>query len=194
MRKYGYKWAVMAAVSLSAAVIFSGCAKTESNRTESVTETQAGYRNDVSTEALRDAAAEALGENYFPNMDIDASLLESIYGISPELYEEYTAQMPMINVNVDTLIILKAKEGKLEEAENALKAYDEKMKANTMQYPMNIGKIQAAQVKTFGDYTCYLLLGGDTAAVSEQGDEAVIAYCQEENEKAASAIEEALKN
>ena len=64
---------------------------------------------------------------------------------------------------------------------------------DTMQYPMNLGKIQASRVERIGDYVCFVQLGADTSSVEEQGDEAVITYCQEQNELALEAIRQTLE-
>lgn len=133
-------------------------------------------------ETVKKAITDALGENYWPNYQIPAQMLEDTYGVSEELYDDYMAEMPMISTNVDTIIIIKAKEGKMEEVEDALEAYREKMVNDTMQYPMNLGKIQASRIEVEGDYVCFVQLGGDTTHVSEEGDEAVIEFCQEQNE------------
>ena len=55
-----------------------------------------------------------------------------------------------------------------------------------MQYPMNIGKIQASQVEVVGDYACFIQLGADTV---DMEDEDAIRHCQEQNEMAVKAIE-----
>ena len=57
---------------------------------------------------------------------------------------------------------------------------------------MNLGKIQAAEVKRFGRYVCFVQLGGDIAEPSEESDEAVIAHCREENARALAVFEDML--
>ena len=80
-----------------------------------------------------------------------------------------------------------------EEVESALNAYRDSLVNDTMQYPMNLGKIQASRVERIGDYVCFVQLGADTSSVEEQGDEAVITYCQEQNELALEAIRQTLE-
>lgn len=142
--------------------------------------------------AIRDAVAEALGENYWPNMQISAEILESLYGVTSDMYEDYVAEMPMISANVDTLLIIKAKSDKVEAVEEALNNYREALVNDTMQYPMNLGKIQASRIETIGDYVCFVQLGGDTTAVEENGEEAVILHCQEQNELAIEVISQSI--
>lgn len=144
---------------------------------------------DASMEDLKEAVLGVLGENYWPDMPVEAEMFSQIYGVTSDMYEEYLAESPMISTNVDTLIIVKAKEGKVSEVEDALNAYRDRMVNDTMQYPMNIGKIQASRIETFGNYVCFVQLGADTMDLEE---EAAIQHCQEENEKAIDAIRTAL--
>lgn len=144
--------------------------------------------NDVSMEDLKAAVVDVLGENYWPDMPADAEMLSQIYGVTSDMYEEYLAESPMISANVDTLIIIKAKEGKVSAVEEALGAYRDRMVNDTMQYPMNISKIQSSRIETFGNYVCFVQLG---AEVPDNEEEAIL-HCQEENEKAIDAIRNAL--
>lgn len=139
-------------------------------------------------QGIKDAVVAALGENYWPNMQIPADFLEGTYGISSDMYDDYLAEMPMISTNVDTLLIIKAKDGMVESVEEALNTYRDAMINDTMQYPMNVGKIQASRIETIGNYVCFVQLGADTMTASESGDEAVIAKCQEANELAIEVI------
>lgn len=164
----------------------------ESGDTAQTEDNQTNYGVGVSLEDVKAAVVDALGENYWPDTDISADMLKDIYGISDDMYEEFYAQMPMISTNVDTIIIVKAKEDKVTAVEDALNAYREVMINDTMQYPMNIGKIQASRIETFGQYVCFVQLGADTMEASETGDEAVIEQCQQDNELALEVIENTL--
>lgn len=137
-------------------------------------------------EGLKSAVLEALGENYWPNMAVDSEMLEMLFGVTSDMYEDYMGEIPMMSAHVDKLVIVKAKEGKAEEVREALDAYRDSQVNDTMQYPMNLGKIQASRVEAAGDYVIFAMLGGDdTEAESE---EAQIAYCQEVNDLAIEAI------
>lgn len=164
---------------------------TESSVVESTQESEItvlpGEPSEVVTN-LRNAVAEAIGENYFPQMAIPAEFYDS-YGITSDMYDAIYGEMPMISTNVDTLIIADATEGQLENLEAAMAAYKKTLEEDTMQYPMNLGKIQASQVFTIGEYVCFIQLGGDVMTAMEKGDEEVIKHCQAENAKAVAAIE-----
>lgn len=140
-------------------------------------------------EGLRTAVIEALGEeNYWPDMPLEPDMLQSLLSVGPDLYEDFMAEMPRMSAHVDALVIIKAKEGKVKDVEDALNAYRDMLVADTMQYPMNLGKIQASRVDTVGNYVIFSQLGGDVDAELEKGDEAVVAACQEANQLAVEAI------
>lgn len=145
-------------------------------------------------ETVKKAVVDLLGENYFPNAPLDPQLLEGLVGITPDMYEDYLAETPMISTNVDTLIVVKAAGGQVDTVEKTLNAYRDSQVGNTMQYPQNVGKIQASKVARIGDdYVVFVLLGGDVMDFLDQGDEAVITHCQEINDSVIETISEALK-
>lgn len=134
-------------------------------------------------ESVKTAVTDLLREDYWPNMALTPDMLESLLGISPDMYEDYFAEMPMISVNVDTLVVIKAVEGQADTVEDILLAYHDDNVNNTMQYPQNVGKIQAARVQRIGNYVMFVQLGADTAEVSEEGDQdVIIAHCRDINE------------
>lgn len=149
------------------------------------------YQN-ISMDEIRDRVAKAYGEDYIPNMPYDAASLKELFGIKEEWYEEYAAEGPMISAQVDTFIGIKAKSGKSDEVEKALKQYREALVADTMQYPSNQVKIQASQVVSYGDYVFFLMLGNIPMKEEEQGEEAMLKAFEEQNGIAIKAIEEIL--
>lgn len=139
-----------------------------------------GWSSDM--QQIKDAVVAALGDNYWPDTPIVPEMLEAIYGISPDLYEDYLGESPMISGNVDTLLIIKAKDDKVEAVQDAMNTYRDNLVNDTMQYPMNVGKIQASRIERIGNYICFVQLGADTMADFEDDEEAVIVQCQEQNE------------
>ena len=167
----------------------------ETSTTDDVQSSDNAADKDV-TKALQSAkkaVTDALGDDYWPDSEIPEEMLNDTYGVSADLYDAYLGESPMISVNVDTLLIIHAKDGKVEDVENALNDYRDHLVNDTMQYPMNLGKIQASRIERIGDYVCFVQLGADTSAAEEQGDEAVITYCQEQNELALEAIRQTLE-
>lgn len=139
-------------------------------------------------EDLKAAAVEAAEGGYWPDMALEPDMLEMSFGISADMYEDYMAEMPMMSAHVDTLLIIRAKDDKVEAVREALEAYREAKVSDTMQYPMNLGKIQASRVETIGSYVMFVQLGGDTTQAEEEGEEAVVALCQERNDKVIEAV------
>ena len=169
----------------------TGAASEESTTDEVIFEEELnGWSEEM--ENIKKAVTDALGENYWPNTAIPAEMLEGTFGITADMYDDYMAEMPMISTNVDTLIVVKPKEGQVQAVEDALNAYRNMMVEDTMQYPMNVGKIQASRIERIGDYVCFVQLGADVMDVLEQGDEAVIKHCQEQNELAIEVMSSAV--
>lgn len=139
--------------------------------------------------SIRRVLVEVLGENYWPNTEIQPEYLED-YGLTTDMYEDFYGELPMISTNVDTIIVVKAKEGQVSAVEEVLNNYRDNLVNDTMQYPMNVGKIQASRIETFGNFVCFAQLGADTTSVyGEDGnEEAVIKHCQEQNELAMEAL------
>ena len=183
-------------------IVFTGCGKKEENsqlRRSHLGNTgmpgskaTGGYSEDITMTEIKEAVINILGDNYWPDMKIDADSLEQIYGISSEMYDDYLAERPMINTNVDTLIIIKAKSDQVDNVEKALNNYRETNISDSEPYPQILGKTQAARIETFHNYVCFVQLGADTTAASDISDEAVVDQCLEENERALDAIEKAL--
>ena len=143
-------------------------------------------------EGLKQAVVEALGaDNYWPDMAMDAEMLEVFFGISSDMYEDFMAESPMVSTNVDTLVIVKAKEDTVEAVETALNGYREAKVNDTMQYPMNIGKIQASQVEKIGNYVIFVQLGGFAVEADEEAE--ALAQCQEANQLALDTIRSRLE-
>lgn len=139
-------------------------------------------------EKLKNAVVEALEGDYWPDMPMMPDMLEMTFGITSDMYDDYMAESPMISANVDTLLIVRAKDDKVETVRGAVEAYRETQINDALQYPMNVGKVQASRIETIGNYVVFVQLGGDTEQAAEDGDEAVVAMCQEINDKAIEAI------
>lgn len=169
---------------------------TDASTTQETTVAESVYRDDLTVAEVEAAVAEALGDNYWAN-----TALESIadLGITEDMYTEYLYKLPMISVNIDTLIIVKAAEGKVADVEAKLNEFRDNNINDTMQYPMNLAKVQCSQVVSVGNYVAFVQLGADTGndaiaaagnvsedemaklemdAITEQNDQAVAAITQ----------------
>lgn len=192
---------------VAAIMILCGCGKegsnerSESQNTENET-TEDSVQKDLDRppfervawseemEEIRTNIVEALGEHYWPNMQVSPETLESEYGISSDLYEDYLAETFLVPVNVDTLIVIKAKEGKAKSVEDAMASYRENLVKDGTKDLRNFGKIQASRIERIGDYVCFVQLGGNTTNAEEQGKDAVVTQCLDQNELVIAVIEQ----
>ena len=142
----------------------------------------------VEMTTIKDAIVDELGDDYWPNMPLDSEMFEEFVGVTSDMYEDFLAEIPMISTNVDTLIVVRAKEGQADALEKAMNDYRDAKVSNTMQYPQNLGKIQASKVARLGNYVIFVQLGADVMDILDQGDEAVIAHCQKANDKVIEII------
>lgn len=149
-------------------------------------EGEAGFSEEMT--GLRDAVMQELQDDYWPNMQIPAEMLESVYGLNSDMYVDFMGEMPMMSTQVDSLLIVKAAEGQVEAVESALQAYRDNMINNSLQYPMNLGKVQGSMVERVGDYVILSVLGGDVLDAADAGNEEIIKQCQEHNQRAINAI------
>lgn len=145
----------------------------------------------VDLNEVHNAVKESLGEEgYFPNRELTLEELESMTGIKGSDIEDYIAEAPMISVSIDTFIAIKAKEGKTDSIEGSLEDYRTNLVGNSMQYPMNLPKVNAAKVVRHGDYVFFLMLGGidpnmDNPDVTE---EEMLEFAKGEIQKVEDAI------
>lgn len=136
-------------------------------------------------EEVKTAVVNALGEeNYWPDTIAGPEKLEEEYDISSDMYDEYLAEISQTGANADTFLIIKAKDGKVEAVQGALNAYRDEKVDETMETPVVTGKVLASRIETFGNYVCFVQLGGDVSAALESGNDAVIVQCQYANELA----------
>ena len=147
--------------------------------------------NDVPTGDIADAVKELLGEGYLPSMALDNEALEMVYGIKSEWIDNYYAETPMISFHIDTFIAVKASDGHADDVEKALNDYQEYTLENSLQYPANVAKLNAARVYRLGDYVFYILL----AAVPDEymdDEEGRFDFCVANNQMVVDKINELL--
>ena len=141
---------------------------------------------------ILDAIKTAYGEDYLPNMEIPAEMIESEFGLTSDMYEEVKAEQPMIGTHADRVVVVKAQEGKADDVESALLTAKENKIKDTFQYPMNVAKISASKVVRHGDYISFLLVGAineDMDANEEEAKE----FAEKEVQKGVDAINDLFK-
>ena len=92
---------------------------------------------------------------------VDDQLLKEQLGISPDLYESYKGEIAGMMTNCDMLIVVKAKEGKVEDVKAALEAAKKAQAAQFENYPVmaNDVRIEDSKVVENGRYVALLMVG-----------------------------------
>ena len=150
------------------------------------------FQNDngfVTLTQLKDSVKELLGDKYWPEVDLTKEELEQRTGITEDMYVDFLAEKQVLDAHIDTMIIIHAKEAHVGEVEQALEKYRADIIEQNKNYPQNLCKAEASRMETIEDYVCFVQLGADTTIVADKGEDAMIAYCQEENERALYILE-----
>lgn len=119
-----------------------------------------------SVKKIAQAIKEAYGENYLPDMEVPKELVDTTFGLEKDSYTDVFAETPMISAHPDTLIVVKAVNGKTGDVKAKLEKYRDYLVNESLQYPGNIAKVNASQVVANGDYAAFILLG----AINENED------------------------
>lgn len=139
---------------------------------------------------LKDDVKELLGDNYWPEVDLTKEELARRIGITEDMYVDFLAEKQVLDAHIDTMIIIQAKEAYVGAVEQALEDYRAAIIEENRDHPQNLGKAKASRMETIDNYVCFVQLGADTTVVADQGEEEIIAYCQEENERALYILEQ----
>ncbi|MBO5473144.1 MAG: DUF4358 domain-containing protein [Lachnospiraceae bacterium] len=153
------------------------------------------YEGDEEFPTLRELETEVrnlLGDNYWPEVNISEEELAAMTGITEDMYVDFLAQKQVLDSHIDTMIIIHAREDYIGAIEQALEEYRNRIIEENQEYPQNLGKAEASRMETINDYVCFVQLGADTTVVADQGQEAVVSYCLEENERAIYVLEKAI--
>lgn len=141
---------------------------------------------------LKGEVKELLGDNYWPEVNLSAAELEKLTGITEDMYVDFLAERQILDAHIDTMIIIHAKEDYVGAIEQAIESYRSGLIEQNKNYPQNLSKARASRIETINDYICFVQLGADTTALADRGNEAVMAHCLEENEKALYVLEQAI--
>ena len=139
---------------------------------------------------LKENVKELLGDNYWSEVDLTKEELAQRIGIKEEMYVDFLAERQVLDAHIDTMIIVQAKEAYVGAVEQALEDYRTAIIEENSNHPQNLAKAKASRMETIDNYVCFVLLGADTTAVAEQGEDKIIAFCQEENERALYVLEQ----
>lgn len=143
----------------------------------------------VTLTQLKDSVKELLGDQYWPEVSLTKDELERKTGITEDMYVDFLAEKQVLDSHIDTMIIIHAKEDHVGDIEQALEQYRANIIEQNQNYPQNLCKAEASRMETINNYVCFVQLGADTTIVADKGEDEIIAYCQEENERALYVLE-----
>ena len=152
----------------------------EQNQSESL------ENSNISVASILDEVKAAYGEDYLPNMPMEEEMLKETFKLDLELVEEYVAEMPMIGFHPDKVLIVKAKEGKIDDVVAQLEAARTEMIENAMTYPANIEKLQSTKVVSKGNFAAFFMVGSSNN-MSEDPEER-LKFAEDEVQKAVTAF------
>lgn len=180
----------LASLILACGLIATGCGDDQTENTNSSTENnieQSQTENiDISVASILDKIKAAYGEDYLPNMPIEEEMLKETFKLDLELVEEYVAEMPMIGFHPDKVLIVKAKDGKIDDVVAQLEAARTEIIENGMTYPANMEKLQSSKVVSKGNYAAFLMVGSSNN-MSEDPEER-LKFAEDEVQKAVTAF------
>ena len=166
---------LLAALMASATLASCGNAGNGSSGSSSSVSSEAGTNKEstATAEEVFDAINKAFADKYGANdpgitgainnmpAAVDDQLLKEQLGISPDLYESYKGEIAGMMTNCDMLIVVKAKEGKVEDVKAALEAAKKAQAAQFENYPVmaNDVRIEDSKVVENGRYVALLMVG-----------------------------------
>lgn len=158
---------------------------------DAVNTLQAGseYRIVTPMIELKEAVVDILGENYWPDALLSDEELAERTGISGNMYKNFMAEYQHSEAGIDMMILVEAREDCVGDVERYLNEYRELLLNIYDNQPLNKAKIFASRIETIQNYVCYVQLGADITKLEENGEEEMIAYCQQENERAVDILE-----
>lgn len=138
-----------------------GCGTTKEEST--VSNVTAGEVFDAINAAFAEKYADMDVEGAIPNMpmNIDDTTLQEKFGIDPEITEDYKGQIAGMMTNCDMLLVVKAKDGKLEDVVKGLEKGKEAQQAAFESYGVmgNLERLDASKIVTNGNYAALLMVG-----------------------------------
>ena len=143
----------------------------------------------VTLTQLKESVKALMGDKYWPEVGLTKEELEQKTGITENMYVDFLAEKQVLDSHIDTMIIIHAKETHVGDVERALEQYRADIIEQNRNYPQNLCKAEASRMETIEDYVCFVQLGADTTIVADKGEDEIIAYCQEENERALYVLE-----
>ena len=149
----------------------------------------AKYKVTGTMNELRSTVVKLLGDHYWPDTLLNGEELAERVGISSNMYESFLAEYQHTEAGIDMMILIEVKEGEIETVEKCLNDYREVLLKIYEQQPQNEAKVFASRIEIIDHYVCYVQLGADISFLKDKGREEMVAYCQQENERALDVLE-----
>ena len=193
-------------IVLGIILIMTGCVKSDaeeqpvedrayvndgSGNEDAVNTLQSGakYKVTGTMNELRSTVVKLLGDHYWPDTLLNGEELAERVGISSNMYESFLAEYQHTEAGIDMMILIEVKEGEIETVEKCLNDYREVLLKIYEQQPQNEAKVFASRIEIIDHYVCYVQLGADISFLKDKGREEMVAYCQQENERALDVLE-----
>lgn len=141
---------------------------------------------------LRKSVMEMLGDNYWPNALYTAEEFEELTGIPEEMYHSFLAEYEHTEAGTDMMILVEAKETDVTSVELLLDQYREKLLKTYEKQPLNHAKVEASRIEIIDNFICFVQLGADTSALKNADEDALVSFCQNQNEQALDILEKKL--
>ena len=142
-----------------------------SDEESSAVSEETGAADGVTAEAVFDAINAAFAEKYADQglegaivnmpMDVDDTVLTEMFGVDPADVVDYRGQMAGTMTNCDMLLVVQAKDGKLDAVVDGLTEARETQAAQFENYAVmgNPERVEASKVVTEGNYAALLMVG-----------------------------------
>lgn len=167
----------MIALGLMMCMVLAGCSSTpkESSNTKAL---------DVQMKA----AVEKIGEENAATMELTKDDMIAKFGLNSEDVEDAKANIAMMSTQIDTILVVRAKDGKAADVKKAMDTYRQTMVDDTLQYPMNIPLIQGSIVKENGNDIYFIMLGVYSDEFMDLDEEGQIKEANKHNEEVYQAM------
>ena len=129
------------------------------------------------------AIAKALGDGYLCTVDVaeDELFLSNMTGIDLSQIESYVAKITAIpSVDLDTLIVMKCKQGYADEAVSILNENYAQNISYIRLYPFNVAKVEGARLYKIDDIVMFIMAGNYAPSDATAEDEAKLAASEYE--------------
>lgn len=127
------------------------------------------------------------GERYLLDVELGSEELESIMGITEDMYSDFYGALPMIGTHLDALYVVKCNEGYQDEVKEKFETRRNQQIEEGRQYPINVGRVESSQVLEYEDYVIYFMLGGVPEVDLEEGD--LVKYYADQEEAGIAVLD-----